>query len=114
MKKQYRLKHNEDLKKIIKKKRNLVSSSFVAYFNPNNLGHTRIGISVSSKLGNAVIRNRIKRQVRMMVQEVIDLTKSVDFIFIVRKHYLKKSFLQNQQDLRDLTAKVMLELGKEV
>lgn len=114
MKKQYRLKRNEDFQKVISKKRNLANASFAAYFYPNNLGHARIGISVSVKLGKAVVRNKIKRQVRMMVLQSVDLSKSADFIFIVRKRYLNKTFEENLKALQELSAKIMFKLDKEV
>lgn len=35
---------------------------------PNPLGHTRWGISVKTRLGGAVVRNRVKRRVREMLR----------------------------------------------
>jgi len=32
------------------------------YFLPNHLGHPRIGITASRKVGNAVVRHRLKRR----------------------------------------------------
>ncbi|MGM0451534.1 MAG: ribonuclease P protein component [Thermodesulfobacteriota bacterium] len=37
---------------------------FVVAFRPNDLDRSRIGITVTRKTGNAVVRNRIKRIVR--------------------------------------------------
>ena len=37
---------------------------FIAVFSPNQLGRSRIGITVTKKVGPAVKRNKIKRQVR--------------------------------------------------
>ncbi|MDM8515959.1 ribonuclease P protein component [Desulfobacterales bacterium HSG16] len=37
---------------------------FLAVFYPNRLSCTRLGITVTKKVGNSVIRNRIKRLVR--------------------------------------------------
>ncbi|MCF8024526.1 MAG: ribonuclease P protein component [Desulfobacteraceae bacterium] len=37
---------------------------FVVAFQNNKLAHTRLGITVTKKIGNAVARNRIKRLVR--------------------------------------------------
>jgi len=42
----------------------LQSASFIVVSNKNHRPESRLGITVSSKVGNSVIRNRIKRQVR--------------------------------------------------
>jgi len=36
----------------------------ILYFVPNELGHPRIGITASRKVGKAVVRQRLKRRVR--------------------------------------------------
>lgn len=48
----------------------MANRTFIIYYLKNDIGHARIGISVSKKLGKAVIRNKIKRQVRMIVKEI--------------------------------------------
>ena len=86
MKKEYRIKKNEEFQKIIRQKKSIVHSKFVIYFRKND-EHLRIGISVSKKLGNAVVRNKIKRQIRMMIssqrkqKRVRQLPKRIPLIF---------------------------------
>jgi ribonuclease P protein component len=36
----------------------------ILYFAPNELGHPRLGITASRKVGKAVVRQRLKRRVR--------------------------------------------------
>ena len=68
--------------------------------------HLKVGISVSKKLGNAVIRNKTKRQVRMMAQQVFDKNQKLDIIVIVRNKYLLSSFEENKKDLIYLYNKI--------
>lgn len=82
MKKEYRVKKNEDFSRIIKRKQSMANRTFIIYYLKNDIGHARIGISVSKKLGKAVIRNKIKRQVRMIVKETINLDDNYDYIVI--------------------------------
>lgn len=49
----------------------------------------RIGLSVGKKIGNAVARNKTKRQVRMMVHELFTKEDHNDYILIVRKPYFR-------------------------
>lgn len=105
MKKEYRIKKNEEFQKIIRQKKSIVHSKFVIYFRKND-EHLRVGISVSKKLGNAVVRNKIKRQIRMMIQQVFDKNEKLDCIIIVRKKYLLGSFHDNKKDLEYLYNKL--------
>ena len=59
-----RIKASDDFALAIKKGRAQRNQSFVIHYRPNEYTYTRVGISVSSKLGNAVVRNLVKRQIR--------------------------------------------------
>ncbi|MBR2577769.1 MAG: ribonuclease P protein component [Erysipelotrichaceae bacterium] len=101
--KKYRIKKNEEFSRIISRKRSKAGDGFVLYFDDAREEHSRIGISVSKKLGNAVIRNRIKRQIRMMCSHIFDFEGSrTDLIIIARNRYLDRTFEQNQRELEKL------------
>ena len=100
MKKAYRVRKNEEFASLISKRKSRASQGYVIYFDKRKEDHARVGISVSKKLGNAVIRNKIKRQVREMIGQVIDLDEALyDYIVIVRKPYLDRPFSDNKKDL---------------
>ena len=107
MKKAYRVKKNEDYQTIIKKKKSVASRDFVVYYDSNVLSHARVGISVSKKLGKATIRNKIKRQVREIARTSFDFDQSLDYLIIVRQHYLYQTFDENKQDLIRLQRKIL-------
>lgn len=111
MKKEYRVKKNEDFQSIIKEKRSVANKKFVIYYKPNST-HLRVGISVSKKLGNAVVRNKTKRQVRMMIQEVFDKKQGMDYIVIVRNQFLMNSYGDNMKDLEYLYNKIKRRMEK--
>ena len=76
--------------------------SYLIFKKETELGYTRVGLSVSKKLGGAVIRNRIKRQVRAICQEVLDFNKhSLDIVIIVKQPFLEKTFDDNKSQLSD-------------
>lgn len=95
MKKQFRLKKNQEISKIVNLRQVTNSISFAIYHQPNDLGYARVCVSVSKKLGIAVLRNKIKRQVREMVDKVFDFNQSKDYVIVVRKKYFDFSFQEN-------------------
>ncbi len=105
MKKEYRVRKNEEFQAIIRKKRSVANAQFVVYYRKND-DHLRIGISVSKKLGNAVVRNKVKRQVRMMVSQTFEKNQNKDYIIIVRHKYLLGTYEDNKKSLEYLYNKI--------
>lgn len=95
-----RIKANEDFALAIKTGRSIRADSFVLHIRKNEFTHTRVGVSVSKKLGNAVTRNHIKRQIRSMCDEHIDYSKSLDIVIVARRPYLDKTYQENSEILK--------------
>lgn len=111
MKKEYRIKKNEEFQSIILKKQIVSNRCFVIYYR-KNVTHLRVGISVSKKLGHAVVRNKIKRQVRMMVHDVFDEKQKMDLIIIVKFGFLKNTYEENKKEIKYLYDKITRRMDK--
>ena len=62
------------------------SANFVIVTRMNDRSESRLGITVSSKVGNSVIRNRIKRRVREYFRRHhAELPEGTDILIIARK-----------------------------
>lgn len=86
MKKRFRVKKEKDFSAIFKKGESFANRKFVIYQLENNEQHFRVGLSVSKKLGNAVMRNQIKRRIRhILIEHKNQLVENVDFVVIARK-----------------------------
>lgn len=71
MKKENRLTRQEDFRAVYKNGRLIFGRYLAAHFLPIDNDEIKIGISVSKKVGNAVIRNRIKRRIRDIISKLI-------------------------------------------
>ncbi len=64
MKRAVTLKENYEFRRLYQKGASAVGGSMVLYCRKNKLGHNRLGLTVSVKLGHAVVRNRARRRLR--------------------------------------------------
>lgn len=107
MKKKYIVKSQQDFNKLIKSGNKIYSKYFVIYYKNNNINHSRYGISVGTKLGNAVFRNNHKRKIRMIIDQNIDIReKNKDFIILLRKSGSNLKYCELQQDFNILVSKI--------
>jgi len=73
---------------------------FVLFLLANDLGRVRLGITVSRKVGSAVVRNRVKRRVREVFRQHREFfPPSSDLVIIARKSAARVSY---DEILRDL------------
>lgn len=111
MKKVYRLTKNEDFTKVMNFNRLKRSNSYLVFVKPNDINHVRYGISTSKKLGNAVTRVKIRRQVRAYIAEFNKYDIKYDIVIIVKKGYLLKDNLYNKVELFDSINQLITSKG---
>ena len=90
-----RLKKNKAFQAVYKGGHSVVERSGVLYWSEHPGQLKKIGFAVGKKLGNAVIRNRIKRMMREVFRlHQQKLPDNVDIIFVARKSLVGAHFEQ--------------------
>lgn len=75
-----------DFTRAYKKGKAWVNPLVVVYINKNWVGHTRVGITTSKKIGGAVQRNRAKRVIKSALYKTLPQNSgSYDIVFVARK-----------------------------
>ena len=86
MKKISTLKMNYEFKNVFNRGKYFVGNQIIVYVMKNRLKYNRLGIALSSKLCNAVKRNRIKRVIRAVYQKNIkNCNSGYDIVIIWNK-----------------------------
>ena len=79
------VKENHVFRRIYRKGQSSVQPALVVYCQKNKQGRTRLGVTVSTKLGKAVVRNRVRRQLREMYRlHLPAMKKGYDVILVGR------------------------------
>ena len=74
---------------------------FVLLVNSNTQGQVRFGITVTKKIGNAVVRNRMKRRLRALLRELLPAQglAAHDHVLIGRDGGVERDFARLRDEL---------------
>ncbi|WP_243292741.1 ribonuclease P protein component [Bacillus sp. FJAT-47783] len=107
MKKRNRIKKNDEFQKVFKNGKSMANRQFVIYMldQPEEV-EFRLGLSVSKKIGKAVVRNQIKRYIRQVfLEEKENIIKGKDYIIIARKPAAEMNYHEVHKSLLHLFRK---------
>lgn len=100
------IKKSYEVSKIINTSTNIKNKYFTIFYRKNN-NDTRFLISIPKKTGKAVIRNKIKRQLKNIIDKnKKNIKKGYDYVIIVKGGIIDLTFLEKQQELNLLFNKI--------
>ena len=106
MKRRSRLLRSADFDRTLRSGRRAASEYLALFVSDNEVGRPRVGLAVSRKLGNAVVRNRIKRRLRELVKPLLTQTEGGrDVVIVARARAVDAEFTRLRQEIEMLWAK---------
>ena len=109
MKKAVTLKENYEFRRMYQRGKSAVSGSMVVYCRKNRLGHNRLGLTASTKLGHAVVRNRCRRRLREVYRlNSPALRQGYDLILVARGRTVSAPWKERNDTVMKLCRKLDL------
>lgn len=117
----YRLKKNFEFKLVYRRGKSVANELLVMYMFKNKrnkdnekIPYNRLGVSVSKKVGNSVVRSRSKRLISESFRLNYDcMLKGYDFIFIARNSIVGKNYFDVEKSMMNLIKKAGLYNNEE-
>lgn len=107
MKKYEVVKKKEDFNLIIKTSPFYKNKYFTIYIRKRKKNHACFGLAISKKVGNAVLRNKLKRKLRAIIDEHKDIfSKSCDYIIMIKKDCAFTSYQILEENLIKITKEI--------
>lgn len=105
MKKNEIIKKNKEFTFIINNGKKIKNDYYSIFYIKSNNNH--YGISIPTKTGTAVIRNRIKRQIKNIIDNNKNsIQTNYDYVIIIKKSIIDLNYQQIQDSLTDLFKKI--------
>jgi ribonuclease P protein component len=101
--KQARLRKRPEFLSLSRRGKKIYGPHFLIITKPNERGEARLGVTVSSKVGNAVVRNRVKRLLRECFRRYRhQIVPNLDVLIIARKGAVNLSWYEVEREIRDI------------
>ncbi len=109
LKKETALKENYEFRRVYNKGKSGVSPFLVVYARPNRGTRNRLGVTVSTKLGKAVVRNRVRRRLREIYRlSQPEMKQGFDVVLVARTRAVTSSYQELARAYRKSCEKLEL------
>ena len=102
------IKENSDFKRLYYRGKSVVKKRIVVYYRKNKLESNRLGITVSPKIGCAVVRNRVRRLIKENYRILQGLKEGYDIVVVARSSSSMASFCEIGKDLKRALSECLL------
>lgn len=97
------LRKNSDFKNVYNKKNSHADKYLVMYIAKNGTDTVRLGVSVSKKVGNSIVRHRLARLIRESFRlESHRVKRGLDIVVVARTSLKDKGYKETHQSMNNL------------
>jgi ribonuclease P protein component len=101
------LKHNREFRSLYARGKSTAGVCLALYAKKNRFGVNRLGVTVSGKLGGAVVRNRVRRRLKEACRLYEDrFAKGFDIVIVARSRAIGSDFAALRDELLRLGGKL--------
>ncbi|MDR3207028.1 MAG: ribonuclease P protein component [Oscillospiraceae bacterium] len=101
------LRENRDFRRLYARGRTTAGGLLAVYVRPNRTGGNRLGLTVSGKLGGAVVRNRVRRRLKEAYRlREASLLSGFDLVVVARSRAVTASYWELDRELARLLARM--------
>jgi len=105
------LKKNYEFRRLYNKGKSAATPYVVVYVKRTSRDTNRLGITVSNKIGKAVVRNKVRRRLKESMRALLQENTShvhANMIFVARTPIVQASYSQIKKDMKYLMKKAGL------
>ena len=115
MKNYHSLRNNREFQMVYNEGNSKANRYLVLYYRKNDLEYNRLGISVSKKVGNSVVRHRVTRLIRESYRlNERSFRQGLDIVVVARPNAKDKSYQEIESALMHLAGRMKIRREAEL
>lgn len=110
-----RLKKRYQFNYVYKSGEHFSANHIVLYVTSSKTKNLKVGLAVTKKVGHAVVRNRVRRQLREIIRTQIPMLKqNYNIIVVAKDNITQASFSELTNEFNKLIHKAGLKIDEEI
>ena len=92
--------YKRQFKKVYNNKKSFANKNLIMYISENGTDTKRLGVSVSKKVGNSIVRHRLARLIREAFRLSTDcIPDGYDYVVVARASLKDKGFFETKESM---------------